>query len=251
MRDGLRTRVEFPTDGPFAGQIIVDDEKERRHYLPGPNQVRVLPARREEGLQKLRALVRDGGITTEPGDRIAGYSTVEVTARDKAGNLLQRLAIEPESGMVLRRRIYDATGTEIGGFVFTKVDLSPAAFAPSMFKIERRGANVITPYDQLRTLAKQTGYPAASIPPSSGFRLDAVRQVKFPEGKVLAQNYVGPGGRVSLYELQAAVSPARLRRQGGRVLNTLSWMANGTTFVLVGPQDDATLARLRALIETR
>ena len=37
----------------------------------------------------------------------------------------------------------------------------------------------------------------------------------------------------------------------GRVLHTLSWSAGGITYVLVGPQDDATLLRLKGLIEAR
>jgi len=251
MRDGERTRIEFPSGSAYDGQVIVEDAAERRHYLPDQNTIRVLPARRDEGLAKLRTLMRDGGVTAQPGERIAGYPTVEVTGKDTVGNVVQRFAIEPESGMVLRYQLYDATGTELGGFAYSKVDLSPGAFAPTLFQIERRGAKLITPYDQLRILAKRAGYPPVSLPPSSGYRLDTVRIVKLEDGRVLAQNYVGPGGRLSLYELQAAVSPARLRRQGGRVLNTLSWTANGTTFVLVGPQDDATLARLKGTLESR
>lgn len=248
MREGPRTRIEFPPGSAYTGQVIVEDAQERRHFLPKQNQVRVLPVRRDEGLQRLRALIRDGLLTTEPGERIAGYATVEVTAKDAAGNVVQRLSIEPDSGMVLRQRHYDATGTEIGGFVYSKVDLSPNTFAPNLFKIDRRGAKLVTPYDSLKSLAKKSGYSPVSLPPSSGFRLDSARLVDMPEGRVLAQNYVGPGGRVSLYQLRAAVSPARLRRQGGRVLHTLSWPAGGVTYVLVGPQDDATLTHLKSLL---
>ena len=245
MRDGPRMRIEFPSEGAYAGQVIVEDPSERRHFLPESNEVRVLPTRREEGLQRLRALVRTGGVTTSPGDRIAGLPTVEVFVRDAAGNPIQRLSIEPESGMVLRRRVYDATGVEVGGFVFTRIDLSPGAFDPAIFRIERKGVTTTTPLDALRRLARKSGYAAVSLPESTGFRLEGVRVARLPEGDVLVQTYLGTGGRLSLYQLRAAVSPDRLRRQGARRLNALSWAEGGATFVLLGPQDDATLARLR------
>ena len=249
MRDGPRVRIEFPRDGVYAGQVVVEDASQRRHFLPRTNEVRVLPPRREEGLQRLRGLVRSGRVSTEPGDRIAGLATVELVVRDADANVLQRLAIEPKSGMVLSRRVYDATGVQVGGFMFTQVDLDPEPFDPALFRIERKGVKTTTPEDTLRRLAKRGGYGTALLPESTGFRLDAAKLAKLAGGQVLVQTYVGPGGRLSLYQLRAAVSPERLRRQGGRKLNALSWTEGGVTFVLLGPQPDATLARLKSSLD--
>ena len=250
MRDGAQTRIEFPAAGAFRGQVIVEGAKERRHYLPEENEVRVLPPRREEGLQRLRALARSGAVAVEPGERIAGFPTVGILVRDAAGNPLQRLAIEPKTGMVLRRRLYNATGTEIGGFVYTKVDLNPRAFDPSLFRIERKGAQTTTPWDTLRRLARREGFAPVGLAESTGFRLDEARVRRLPEGNVLVQNYVGPGGRLALFQFRAAVSPERLRRQGRNVLHNVSWTTDGTTYVLLGPQDEATLARLKGAVGT-
>lgn len=248
MRDGPRLRIEFPSKGAYAGQVIVEDGKQRKHYLPATNEVRVLPTRREEALVRLRRLARNGKVSTEPGDRVAGIPTVEVVARDAAGNLLQRIAIDPESGLVLRRRVYGATGNEIGGFVFTKVDLSPEPFDRSLFRIERRGAKVTTPWDELRRVAARGGFAPIGLPASTGFRLDTVRLARLPDGPVLLQTYMGPGGRLSLYQVKAVVSPDRLRRQARGGVRTLSWSADGRNFVLLGPQDEATLAKLKATV---
>ena len=248
MRDGPQLRIEFPREGSYAGQVIVEDGNERRHYIPRTNEVRVLPTRREEGLQRLRALARAGGVTTEGGDRIAGYATTVLVVRDAMGNPLQRLAIEPESGMVLSRQVYDATGVQIGGFTFTRVDLSPGPFDPSLFRIERKGVRTSTPRDELQRKARQGGYPAVGLAESTGFRLEGVGLRRLPVGTLLAQNYSGPGGRLSLYALRAAVDPATLRKQGGKRLRSVSWVDGGVTYVLLGPQDDSTLARLKAAV---
>lgn len=45
LRHGLRSRVEFPPGSAFAGQIIVEDGKNRRHFLPAQNEVKVRPMR--------------------------------------------------------------------------------------------------------------------------------------------------------------------------------------------------------------
>jgi hypothetical protein len=248
MRDGPLLRIEFPTRGAYAGQVIVENGKERRHFLPTTNEIRTLPTRREEALQRLRRLARTGKVETEAGGWIAGLETIEVVARDGAGNLVQRIAIDPNSGMVLRRRVYDATGTEIGGFVYTKVDLNPGPFEPSLFRIDRRGAQMTTPRDELRKIASRSGFAPLGLPESTGFRLDTVRLAKLPDGPVLLQTYIGPGGRLSLYQVKAVVSPERLRRQARNGVHTLSWSADGRNFVLLGPQDDGTLAKLKASV---
>ncbi|RYG22428.1 hypothetical protein EON82_17115 [bacterium] len=248
MRDGPRLRIEFPSRGAYAGQVIVEDGKQRKHYLPANDEIRILPTRREEALARIRRWARNGKVSTEKGARIAGLPTVEVVARDASGNVVQRLDVNPASGLVLRRRVYSATGSEMGGFVYTKVNLNPEPFDPSLFRIERRGAKVTTPWDELRRLAKRSGFAPLGLPESTGFRLDTARLAKLPGGSVLLQTYMGPGGRLSLYQLKSAVNPERLRRQAKRGVQTLSWSADGRHFVLLGPQDQATLAKLKAAV---
>lgn len=246
-RDGPRVRIEFPSGGPYAGQVIVENASERRHFLPKTNEIRLLPPRREEGLQRLRAMARDGRVSVEPGERIAGHATVEATVRNQAGDLVQRLSIEPSSGALLRRRVYDLTGAEVGGFVYTRIDLNTGPLDAALFRIDRKGAHTVTPRDMLLRLARRGKFRAVGLPASTGFRLDSVRLQDASGNPVLVQNYTGPGGRLSLYQLRATVSSDRLRRQAAR-WHSLSWNEGGLTFVLIGPQDEATLKRLKGTV---
>ena len=251
VRDGPQVRIEFPPNGAYSGQVIVENATERRHFNAATNEVRVLPSRKDEGLQRLRAIVRAGRVDASPGERIAGYDTTDFLIRDAAGNPLQRLSIEPESGMVLRRTVYDATGVQAGDSVYTRVDLNPAPFDPALFRIERKGVQTSTPWDDLRRLARKGGYAAVGIPESTGFRLDTVRGAKPGGVPALLQKYSGPGGGVlTFYQLREAVDPSRLRQSVGRRLHTLSWTDGGLTYVLIGPQNDAVLGRLRASLTT-
>ena len=47
-RDGQRIRLEFPEGSDFAGQVIVENASERKHYLPATNEIRILPPRKDE-----------------------------------------------------------------------------------------------------------------------------------------------------------------------------------------------------------
>lgn len=248
MRDGSQVRIEFPKNGAYSGQVIVENGTERRHYNPATNVVRVLPARADEGLKRLQNLARAGRVIASPGERIAGYATTELLVRDRAGNPLQRLSIEPDSGMVLRRVVYDQTGLKVGGFSYSKVDLNPAPFDPALFRIDRKGVQTTTPSDTLRRLARRKGYAAVGLPESTGFRLDTVNEVRLEGVMVLRQTYIGPaGGRLSLFQLHQTVNLESLRQNAKR-LHALSWTDGGITYVLVGAQNDAALARLRAAV---
>lgn len=252
MRDGDRLRIEFPKGSPYSGQVIVEQGGQRRHWVPAENQVRLLPARREEGLQRLRALARSGRIEVGPGERLAGYATREVTVRDGAGNVIQRLSIEPRTGAVLRRRIFDAVGTEVGGFVFTQIDFSPGQWPATLFQIERKGAEMVTPWDQLRRLAKRQGFSPVGLATSTGYRLDNVRIAKLADGPVLAQTYTSAGGRVSLFQLHTQISPERLKLLLKRgTLRSRSWTTGGRSFVLMGSVSEAELDKLRAAVSTQ
>ena len=248
VREGPQVRISFPNDSTYAGQVIVEDGANRRHFNPATNEVRVVPARKEDGLQRLRALARSGRVAALPGDRIAGYPTTELFVRDAVGNPLQRLSIEPESGMILRRIVYDATGVQAGGFTYSRVDLDPAPFDPALFRIERRGVQTTTPWDDLRRASRKGDYAAVGLPEATGFRLDAAHLARVAGTPVLLQKYSGPGGGVlTFYQLRGAVDPIDLRRNAKR-LHVLSWTEDGLTYVLIGPQGDAALARLRAAI---
>ena len=111
------------------GLIIVEDKAERRHYFPDKNEIRISGARREDSLDRLMGLFKKRGgqpkFVESPGEAIAGNRTTLVSVSDARGNVIQKLFIEPKSGVVLKRELFDPTGTPMGSFTFTKVDLNP------------------------------------------------------------------------------------------------------------------------------
>ncbi len=249
IRDGQKTRIEFPEGSKFQGQIIVEDAVERRHYFPERNEVMISPPRHEESEQRLFRLAQRGSrgnvvLSTAPGERVAGYSTEQVLVADRQGNVLQRLYIEPRTGVLLKRDVFDPGGARIGSFEFTQIELDPPAIDPSVFRFERKGVRVVTPYDELRKIAGKNRFLPFSLPTSTGYRLDEVRMAH-PHGEdVLVQVYVSRHGKLSLFELRSQVSPERLREFARDELHASSWQANGFTFVLVGSLDQTQLDRL-------
>lgn len=249
-RDGERTRIEFPPDSEFAGQIIVENSEQRRHYLPDTNEILMLPARREEAFERLKGmlqLVRQGQLQVQvvPGGPIAGFRTQSATLADRNGNPVQRLWIDPRSGMILKREIFDRVGTRVGSFEFTNVQLAPI-FRPNEFDIARRGARQVTPEMQMRRMANQAGLPAATLPADSGWELESARLLRLGGEPVLAQTYLGRTARLSLFIVKDRVDERRIRSLAGQDFNVELWVTNGVTYALVGsvPKPDlAAIAR--------
>ncbi len=126
-RDGYRYRIDFPAGSQFAGQVIVEDQKVRLHYRPIPNEIIQQPPRHGEAWEKIANLATDKhfSLSVVPGDIIAGLRTDQLVVADKSGNVLQRLYIEPISGVIMKRQIFDLVGTQQGFFEFTQINLSP------------------------------------------------------------------------------------------------------------------------------
>lgn len=237
-RDGERTRIEFPPDSEFAGQVIVEDGDRRRHFMPDTNEILMLPARREEAFERLRGmlqLVRQGQLKVEaaPGGTVAGFNTESVALMDASGNVVQRLWINPRSGMILKREMFDRVGTRVGYFEFTKAELAPI-FRPNEFDLARRGAREVTPEMQMRRLAQQAGLPAATIPADSGYRLESARLLRLGGEPVLAQTYLGRAARLSLFVVKNRVDERRIRTLAGQDFNVQIWTAGNVTYALVG-----------------
>jgi negative regulator of sigma E activity len=249
-RSGPRTRIEFPEGSSFSGQIIVETEDERRHFFPDRNEIRVLQPRREEAFGRLVKMIESSDrfrFSTEAGQSVAGVSTEQVVVRDRAGNLLQRIFIEPRTGALLKRQMYDAVGTHVGGFEFTKINLDPR-IRSEVFRIHRRGATILRPLDILRKTASEKDFGFAFLPASAGYVLDMSRVSRIEGEDVLMQFYTGSNGRVTLFQLKSSVSKDRLERYSRGDVKVHSWTSRGETFVLVGQQDLSNLQRLARLV---
>jgi len=248
--DGRRMRTEYPPDSDAAGQIVVETSGERREFFPNQNVIRISGGRESE-LSRLSSFLRRMGDRVrikETGARsVAGRPGREVTLSDPDGNLRQRLVVDDATGLVLKRELFDSVGTVVARFEFIRLEFRDR-IDPRLFRLVRKGARIIRPFDELKSIIAGTPFVLAEFPPDSGFKLEFSRLMNPPEGKVLLQLYKGEEGRVSLFQTLAEVAPGQLRRFGREEVKTLSWRSRDRYFALVGNVPAATLERLKRLI---
>jgi outer membrane lipoprotein-sorting protein len=254
FRDGDRLRIEFEPGSKFAGQIIVEDARERRHFYPDRNEIRVSGPRREESLQRLMNWVkRDRKFTFAqgPGGTVAGLATTLISIRDPRGNVMQKLYIEPRRAVVLKRELFDPVGSKIGTFEFENISFRPRLTA-DLFEINRRGARVIMPMDDVRRLVREKGFAFRVLPASTGFRLEGAWTFDVESKPVLVQMYRAGEDRVSLHQTLGDVDPERLRKFAkGRDQTIFTWRDAGRSYVLVGEQSEDALRQLSRRVANR
>ncbi len=248
-RDGWQVRIEFPGESKYSGQIIVETESDRRHFDAKKNEIHITPPRREALFEHIRGSWRGEHriqVTEESGDRVAGFSSRLVKVLDGSGNRIQELNIEPHSGVVLARRLYDEVGTQVGSFEFREINLHPS-IDPSIFTLRRNGARVTTPVDDLRRVVANTNFVPMVLASSTGLQLDSARVRDIAGNPVLMSQYVSPLGRVILFQLSVGVDPKALDRRAPKNIHAVTEKIEGRWFVLVGPLDES---KLRSALST-
>lgn len=254
IRDGERSRVEFPPGSPFTGQIIVEVRGKRMHFFPDRKEIQVMPARRGQAFERIfRFLDSRRGpkfrVTQAPGQVVAGMKTEQAIVTDPNGNVHQRLYVEPRSGLVLKREMFDRVGTPMGSYEFTQVNLNPK-IDPREFQIRVRGATWVMPEDLARRVAADNGFLPAVLAKAPGLQLEHSRMVRAGPTPAFAQMYSGPGGRVSLFQLKGRVETERLRALARGEATVFAWQYKGSTFVLIGERPAEELQRLsKRLVE--
>jgi outer membrane lipoprotein-sorting protein len=244
---GPKTRIEFPEEGSFRGQIIVETENERRHYFPEKNQIEVLPPRRDELNGRWLKMGRRGGpkptFKIANGSVILGVPTKQVEVGAENGFVFQRMWVDPRTGLVLKREMYGRDGTIQASSEFTKLDYSPD-FSRSDFVLNVSGAKIVTPRDRLGELLQKEGYLNVSLSPKDPFKLESCRIQRIGNVPALVQDYVNKDGRVTLFQFRADVDQNRLRKFGRGEVRTISWQRNGSTFVLLGTPNESKLQEI-------
>lgn len=250
LRDGSRTRTWFPNGSPYAGQVIVENLRQRQHYFPGRNEIRVGPAKREEAFGRLLKMVASGEIKfgTESGGNIAGRSSTLVSIKERS-NVVQKLWIDVETGLILRRDLFDLVGARVGSYEFTEVDFKPSLQA-SDFELERKGARIVTPRDEAKALAKRIGITAYTLPETEEFGLDSARVLRGAQLPVLHQAFSRNLSYVSLFQAKGRVELPMTKRVAKEGVEVHTWVAGGNTFALVGNLTSTELKRLARLLTT-
>lgn len=245
IHDGDRTRIEFPQGTPFAGQVVVEDAKQRQQYFPKRNEIEILPPRNDVTMVRLenafRKAARSGWVIgTLPGEDIAGYATVQAYVNDPRGNVRQRLWIDPNTGMILRRVIFAPGGALQAGFEFTQLRYNPS-IPGGTFVLNKPGARIVTPQMKAQALAAKNGFKPLQAPQSGGFRLESARIATIGGETALVEVYAGPAGRISVFHLRSQLDPSRLQEVAQGRYRVYTWQRNGETLALVGDIDDRRL----------
>lgn len=244
-KNGPQFRVEFEEGSPNFGQVIVTDGQRRQHFFSQTNEIQVFQSKMDDPIRPLIEGMRGmPGIRSEVarGGEIAGQPTILVTMRDPQGNVMNRAWIDEVHRMILKREIFDPTGRLVGMYEFLRINYRPS-FGDDDFRINKRGAKVVTGFDVLRAQARQAGVTARGLPENSGFSLDNVRLIRGPE-PTLVQHYVSENGRITVFITKSEVRPERLGRMaGGRaVVHQLKFGAE--RIILIGDVPKSTLERL-------
>jgi len=253
LHQGVNSRVWFPPGSQFGRQVIIETANERLHYFPGRNEIEVLPPAREEAFIRLREWIERPGrairLSTGGLDRVAGRPTEIGIVSDARGNVRQRLWIDTQTGLILKRELLDNVGMRVGYFEFTQVDYNPVIHAGD-FTINVRGAVRLTLVDKIRRLAARNNFVEAMLPPGHGFFLDAVNVVR-PAGLVaLHQSYSGPHGKLSLFQTAGSVDLHSFQSSKSREVQFFGWEAHGHSFALVGAYSEAQLRSLAQLVDS-
>lgn len=256
LKQGPRVRITFPVDSPMAGQVVVENGRERQHFFPSTNEIHVGPSMLDDSFNKLSMFFgKDRSerpkVTVTAGESVAGQKTSEVALQGSAGNVFQRLWIDDRTGLILKRELYDSVGGVVGFFEFTKVNYSPDV-RPDDFLIQRPNAVRVTPEDVARRLMRENGMGAAFLKEERGIRLIAARQLKRVENaRVLILTYETGRAPLSLVQVVGKIESDRLDRLTGKQFNSYSWQMSGRTFVLIGDMDVSELKRLSNRVEIR
>lgn len=250
LKDGPRSRIWFPTDSPNYGQVIIENGPKRVQYMPGSDKIIESPSRGDDALRRLAATIKNAArfrIEVAKGDRIAGFQTQRADMTDRKGNRLQSLWIEPRSGMVLKRELYDRVGAVEGSFEFSTINFNPK-IAPRDFEINRN-AKLVRLAQQLKDLCLEHGFEPMVLSKASAYALHSVRVIN-PKGRLLMlmQAYSGPRGVVTLFQVKGDVNPVRLEKLARGKTSAYSWKRAGKSLVLVGEIDRSELEKLSGLV---
>ena len=283
LKSGPNIKVKFFGATEVNGQIIVENSQTRWHYIPGRNEIRESPARREEslmfligpmmmgggGIQGGQNSGRNGGGRREgggqggdrpgqrfepsyketDGDYIAGQRTRLLTLSDSASKKqLIKLWIEPLHGVILKRQAFGPRGEELGGFEFKTINFQPQ-FPASTFKpLSIAGAKKVTVEDLLKDEAKKLGVKPYRLQGQKEYRLLSARGFSQDKSKVLMMVYTNGQTRVTLFQVKGSFDPKRFKSEADRFASW-TWSLDGVNFAIVGSLEQSKLQNLAKLVK--
>jgi outer membrane lipoprotein-sorting protein len=254
LKDGRKTRIEFPEGSPNYGQIILEVGNTRFHYIPGREEVQKTPARGDDAVARLASMIRNTkrfNIVTAGADTIAGIKAQRANFTDSLGNTVQSLWIDTKSGLILKRELYDQVGLVVGAFEFQTVNLHPKIRRED-FTINRKGIKVVQLDERLHRLCDVNGFLPNGIKENRGYQWIAVRVLN-PKGRqpILMQTYKADKKILSLFQVKGALDQKRLERLATARFRSYSWTVSNHTFALIGDMSEVDLKHIADLVGQR
>jgi outer membrane lipoprotein-sorting protein len=251
-KDGSNMRIEFAAGSPFAGQIIVETSDERKHYFPDKNEIHEFPSfgkKQFEGFPRGFRGSRGASVKFESsvGGVIAGLKCTKYQVSDSSSNPIVQIFVEPRSGMITKRVLFDQTGNIAGSFEFVNLTLEPR-IQPGSFKIFRKGATVVRPIDDLKKHSASMGISALTLPKGSGYRLENSYVREINGSKVLVQSYGKEDSRITVFVTKSHMDASDLKKYNRGELASYVRTLNGLTVVLMGDQTEDQLRTLSSQI---
>lgn len=254
-REGENLRVEFSKDSKYTGQIIIESGGFRRHFFPDRNEVKESPVSTKRQFDMGRMLRGPGkGGQMKPqisdGGMVAGFRTQKMSLSDAQGNRMIEVYADPKSGLLLKRVVFDPTGTVSGSFEFQQVNLNPT-IKPTAFVLNRKGAKIVRPLDDLRRQASELGVPALTFADNAGLQLEGVNTRSMRDSKTLTQMFSMSENRYTLFMTKSDIPQDQMKRFQRGELRTYVWQLNGVTLVLMGMDSEDALKKMSRKIVDR
>jgi len=250
LKDGPRSRVWFPESSPYSGQIIIEKGGTRYHYMPNTGEIQKSSARGGDAYVRLVQAIREGRYVARVREdgAVAGIHTRAVSIEEPGGAVVQRLWIQPGTGMVLKRVLYDASGAGVGFFEFQSLEFNPTIKSGD-FAFGAANVKYVQLRDKIADAARRTGLMPFSVPANRGYDLRTVHVLR-PRSPhpILVQTYHGTQGFVSLFQTTGPINARLLEKVAAGRYQTYTWRQNGSNFALVGDPEVAELHRIASLV---
>jgi outer membrane lipoprotein-sorting protein len=252
VRDGLKARTEYTGDDELAGQIAVDDGKNRYHYFPKENVIHRSPSLQHQNSERLELMMRDRRkdytVTVAEGGRVADLTTYLLTLKSSRG-FTHKIWVDKRGKAILRRDFEGPDKNRGSSYEFESFEYR-RRIDDENFEIRKPGARVLGPDDRLALAARKVEYTPYAISGDPKFKLFEAGTFEAPGGdtKVLRSVYGDGKLMFTLHQFRGSLEPDRLRGRGGDRVRVHFWREDGYNFVLVGDLPATELERLARLV---
>ncbi len=252
VMDGEKIRTEYTGDERLAGQIAVDNGKDRLHYLPKENVINKSPSLQHQNSGRLEMLMgekrKEYTITVAEGGKVCEYSTFLITLKSTRG-FTHRIWVDKRGKAILKRDFVGPDPNRGTSFEFERFDYRDRIDSGE-FKIMKPGATVLEPIDRLALAAKKVEYSSYAISGDPNFKLYEAGSFEAGSEKVMVLRSIYGDGKtvVTLHQFRGAIDPERLKGREAVRTRFHNWKEDGYNFVLVGDLPASELERLAKLV---